>query len=291
MEMNRRGSTVANTLRAGRGAGGLALALGLVLTLGGGCARRVRTPATAGAGGEEASTPYVGPVTFTNASSHRVCDVELGDAPAWTTPLEPGASATLVLASPTARLAVVECETGRLLVGAAPLADVLPAPLDRAQLALVDTASAAPADATTVVASAGPTLAAAYEELANQLLPGFVAPSPFAPLAPASLEVLIQRGRAHGYRESILTLELGSADWTISQDRRTGVTTNRHMQGLVVTRFPDQHCQLHAVAFVEAAVGAGFSGTLSTPGLGGGVGVPCALATYAATRAGVAHAP
>lgn len=117
--------------------------------------------------------------------------------------------------------------------------------------------------------------------------------SPGSSLAAENAEAAMAALRAYaagrGYVETYLTLEVVSADWSLSRHRATGIVTGRSINGIVIARFPDGRCMQYAGSFIQEAVGDEFVDRITTQGLGGGVGVPCEMADVVAQRDYVAQ--
>lgn len=99
-----------------------------------------------------------------------------------------------------------------------------------------------------------------------------------------AMSALRTYAEAHRYTESYLTLEVVSPDWSIMRHRATGIVTGRSINAIIIAQFPDGRCLQYAGSFMQEAVGDDFVDALTTPGLGGGVGVPCEMAEVVSQR-------
>jgi hypothetical protein len=123
-----------------------------------------------------------------------------------------------------------------------------------------------------------------YESNARALQRDWSPGSEVAQHSDDAMAALRTRAASRGYVETFLTLEVVSPDWTVSRHSATGIVTGRVINAIVIARFPAGHCMQYAGNFVQEAVGDDFSDQITTPGLGGGVGVPCEMADLVAQR-------
>lgn len=212
----------------------------------------------------------------------KVCEVQLdGNAAAVVGEVAPGASIELP-ANPNAhRIWLTSCTKDSVVAGNLFSAEDHFAGVVHPVIALYD-AGATPAANEHAVFAAPETFESAHSALGHNLIKGW-APGKMAEHTKASLEALRGFAEGRGYPEKYSTLQLLTPDWEINRDRRDNSIRYRHISGLSFAQFPSGKCIMYPVGFMQMPEGAGFSSTMTSNGAGGGVGVPCAMATWAAT--------
>lgn len=234
-----------------------------------------------------ATKEYTGPVTFKNATTREVCEVQAPGAKPVRQKLAPGATVALPTEGRFDRVWVTACSEDALVAGTATTARAMFEALTAPTLALRDEGAAA-ADGEQGIPVGAEAFEAAYKEIASHLVKPW-SPGTMAALAPESLSALRGYAAGRGYKEKYLSLELLSADWELNRDARTKALKYRWITGVAFAEFPVGKCLMYPVSFMQAAEGDGFSKTITSNGAGGGFEVPCSLARWAAKRPGVAN--
>lgn len=239
------------------------------------------------------SGPWTGPITFTNASSSKVCGVQFrGDHAPIQVDIAPGASVELPPhPKPESAVGLWALNCGGDGVVSGTLTMVKPDfennRLAHGRIALYD-AGATPNKGEHAIFAAPERFEDAYRKISSHTHKQW-SPGTMANLTTEALGALRAYAELKRYTETYASLELIFGDWEVNRNRSTGATLYRWVGGLAMARFPSGKCTLYPVSFKQDAEGSGFAAKLVSTGAGAGMGVPCAMAAWQKSRAGVAH--
>lgn len=257
-----------NELRNGRAVGAVVASMLALLGCGGGMAEG----AGSSSGGEG------GPITVQNQTQYPICTIEVwkngGDvhyqvADLSTSPLATGASTTIEVDGVANGLRVIECGDENILWDSRD-------PRDPRQMEQI-----APNGRPFVLAEPGSAvdgnlLALERTPVSNY---GSEAGSLQGEFGDAAFSVAQAYASEHRYAETPVGLTVTASDWEINTNRNTGAMVYRWFLADMGARWPDGHCTIEAMGFIQDHDGSDFSGSLRTQGVNAQTQrqVPCAV--------------